>query len=84
VIATTPPKRLNEQPGPGASGLWDLDGAQLEIRVLRRLLLDRGACGVGQPRPLADLHRGGLVHDQQSDVGLHLAGFLHQPGSGQP
>ena len=37
------PVDRGEQPGSSASGFRDRDGAQLEIRKLSRLLLDRGA-----------------------------------------
>ena len=43
-----------------------------------------GAGCLGQLGAVADLHRGGLVHHQQPDIGQRLAGFLHQARAGQP
>ena len=73
-----------EQAGAGVAGFGHGDGAEFEVGQVSGLRFHRLAGGVGQLRAVADLHGGGLVDDQQADVAQGLAGFLDQPGAGEP
>ncbi len=73
-----------EQACAGIAALRHGDGAQFEVRQLRRLLGQRGPCRVGQARAFADLHGRRLIDHQQADIGQIVPAFLHHARAGQP
>ena len=60
------------------------DGAELEVGQLRGLRLDAGDRGIAERDAVAGVHRGGVVHHEEADIGQAFARLLHEARPGEP